>query len=257
MEGALDLEPFRYRDVKVSQLHLTLKGDAQRQDFRGLLEGNFGKVNVDSRGHLLPLGEGGHEIKGELTLRTEKFQPALLGLPEYTGTDLNSSFTGTFLLPPDYSITQLYLAGDLTANGRLYNEPLKSLQAKFVLSGERIDIARAEMRLASGDATVKGMISRSAVDLTFTAAIASSRNLPVRTRGEFFFPDSQRHDPGSLEVPADKPGGAGPAACFSGSNPAIGRPEGQPVRLAPSIRQPGAPGDQSPDQSRHLLAPRS
>ena len=37
MEGALDLEPFRYRDVKVSQLHLTLKGDAQRQDFRGLL----------------------------------------------------------------------------------------------------------------------------------------------------------------------------------------------------------------------------
>ena len=41
------------------------------------------------------------------------------------------------------------------------------------------------MRLASGDATVKGMISRSAVDLTFTAAIASSRNLPVRTGGSF------------------------------------------------------------------------
>ncbi len=185
MEGALELEPFRYRDVKVSQLQLTLEGDAERQDFRGLLEGNFGKVNVESRGHLLPLGEGEPGIRGELTLRTEKFQPALLGLPEYAGTNLTSSFTGRFCLPPDYTTNQLYLTGDLTANGRLDNEPLKSLQAKFVLSGERIDIARAEMRLASGDATVKGMISRSGVDLTFTAAIASSRNLPVRTGGSF------------------------------------------------------------------------
>lgn len=185
MEGALDLEPFCYRDIEVSRLHLTLKGDAQRQDFRGLLEGNFGKVNVDSRGHLLPLGEGEPGMRGELTLRTEKFQPALLGFKEYAGTNLTSSFTGRFRLPPDYSATHLYLAGDLTANGRLYNEPLKSLQAKFVLSGERLDIARAEMELASGDATVKGMISRSAVDLTFTAAIASSRNLPVRSGGSF------------------------------------------------------------------------
>ena len=185
MEGALDLEPFRYRDVKVSQLHLTMKGDAQRQDFRGLLEGNFGKVDVESRGRLLPLGEGEPGMRGELTLRTEKYQPALLGFPEYAGTTLTGSFTGGFRLPPDYSTTQLYLAGDLTANGRLYNEPLKSLQAKFVLSGERLDITRAEMRLASGDTTVKGMISRSAVDLSFTAALASSRNLPVRTGGSF------------------------------------------------------------------------
>lgn len=185
MEGSLDLEPFRYKEVKVSQLHLNLKGNAQRQDFQGLIKGNFGQVSVNSRGHLLPLGEGGQEIKGELTLRTENFQPALLGLPEYAGTELNSAFTGTFRLPPGYSTTQLYLAGDLTANGRLNLEPLKSLQAKFSLSGERLDIARAEMRLAAGDATVRGMISRSEVDLTFSAAIASSRNLPVRLAGNF------------------------------------------------------------------------
>lgn len=186
MEGSLDLEPFRYKDVKVSKLHLTLKGDARRQDLRGLIEGNFGKVNVDSRGHLLPLGEGGQGMQAELTLRTEKFQPALLGLPEYAGTSLTSHFTGTFRLPPGYSTNQLYLAGDLAANGQVNHEPLKSLQARFVLSGERLEIARAEMRLASGDATVKGMISRSGVDLSFTTAIDSSRNLPVRpARGTF------------------------------------------------------------------------
>ena len=33
MEGALDLEPFRYKEVKVSQLHLTLKGDARKARF--------------------------------------------------------------------------------------------------------------------------------------------------------------------------------------------------------------------------------
>ncbi len=185
MAGSLDLEPFRYRDLKVSKLNLTLKGDAQRQDFRGLLEGNFGKVNVDSQGHLLPLGEGGPGMEAELSLRTENFQPALLGLPEYAGTNLTSHFTGAFRLPPGYATTQLYLAGELSAHGQVHHETLKSLQAKFVLNGERLDIARAEMRLAAGDATVKGMISRSGVDLAFTASIASSRNLPVRPAGTF------------------------------------------------------------------------
>jgi autotransporter translocation and assembly factor TamB len=184
MEGALTLEPFRFRDVKVSQLHLTLKGDAQRQDFQGRVEGNFGQVSVKSQGHLLPIGKD-REIRGALALQTKNFQPALLGLPEYAGTELTSAFSGTFRLPPDYSTSRLYLAGDLTANGRLNHESLKSLQAKFSLSGERLDIARAEMRLAAGDATVNGMISRSGVDLTFTAAIANSRNLPVRPAGTF------------------------------------------------------------------------
>ncbi len=184
MEGTLDLEPFRYRDAEVSQLQLTLKGDAQSQHLRALVEGNIGKIDFDSRGHLLPLGED-KEISGELALRTENFQPALVGLPGYAGTILTSYFTGRFRLLTPYSITQLSLAGDLTANGRLNHEPLKSLQAKFSLSGERLDIARAEIRLAAGEATARGMISRSEVDLTFTAAIASSHNLPVRPAGSF------------------------------------------------------------------------
>ncbi|MCL4501199.1 MAG: translocation/assembly module TamB domain-containing protein, partial [Deltaproteobacteria bacterium] len=185
MDGALNLEPFRYKDVKVGKLFVTLKGDAERQDFKGLAEGNFGKVEAASKGHLLPLGKDGKEIRGELTLRTQNFQPALLGLKQYAGTDLTSSYTGRFRLPPGYSASQLYLAGDLTANGRVYNEPLKSLQAKFVLNQERLEIDRAEMRLAAGDAAVKGTISRSGANLSFTAAVTSSRNLPVKTGGSF------------------------------------------------------------------------
>ena len=57
LEGSLDLEPFRYKDLKVSKLHLTLQGNAQIQDFRGLLEGNFGKVSVESRGQSCPWGK--------------------------------------------------------------------------------------------------------------------------------------------------------------------------------------------------------
>ncbi len=185
MGGTLDLEPFRYRDLQVSQLHLSLQGDAQRQDFRGLFEGNFGKVNLNSRGQLLPLAAGGQGMKAKLSLSTENFQPALLGLPEYAGTKLTSHFAGQFRWPPGYAASQLFLAGELTASGQLNNEPLKSLQAKFELHGERLDIARAEMRLAGGDATLRGMISRSGVDLTFTAALANSRNLPVRPAGAF------------------------------------------------------------------------
>ena len=114
MEGSLDLEPFSYKNLKVSKLHLTLTADAQSQDFRGLLEGNFGKINVESRGQLLPLGKGGRGIKAELSLRTENLQPALLGLPEYAGTALTGSFTGAWRLPPGYAASQLYLAGELS-----------------------------------------------------------------------------------------------------------------------------------------------
>ncbi len=185
MEGSLDLEPFSYKNLKVSKLHLTLTADAQSQDFRGLLEGNFGKINVESRGQLLPLGKGGRGIKAELSLRTENLQPALLGLPEYAGTTLTGSFTGAWRLPPGYAASQLYLAGELSAHGQLLKEPFKSLQARFVLNTGRLDIARAEMRVAAGDASVRGMISRSGVDLTFSAAIAGSRNLPVRLAGAF------------------------------------------------------------------------
>jgi translocation and assembly module TamB len=63
---------------------------------------------------------------------------------------------------------------------------LKSLRARFVLDGEKLDIARAEMKLAAGEASVRGMISREGVDLTFSAAIAGSRNLPVQQGATFF-----------------------------------------------------------------------
>ena len=54
MQTRLDVEPFRYRDLKVDKARLYLSGNAANQKLQASVAGNFGSVDLGASGHLLP-----------------------------------------------------------------------------------------------------------------------------------------------------------------------------------------------------------
>ncbi len=141
--------------------------------------GNFGTVDLGASGHLLPVGETGQGLFGNLTVQTRDFQPAMVGVARLAGSSLTTRFTGKFRLPPGVSPAQAYLAGNLRASGRVHKEPLKDLDASFVLEGKKLTISRADIRLAGLTASWRGTLTESGVDVTFNASVSGSRTLPL------------------------------------------------------------------------------
>jgi TamB, inner membrane protein subunit of TAM complex len=179
LQTRLDLEPFRYRDLKVDKARLELSGDGGNQKLQASVAGNFGTVDLGASGHLLPLGGTGQGLSGNLTVKTVDLQPAMVGVATLSGSSLTTSFVGKFRLPPNLSLAQLYLAGDLKARGTVQKEPLQNLNASFVLEGKKLAISRADVQLAGLLASFKGSLTESDVDVTFNTSVSGSGALPL------------------------------------------------------------------------------
>jgi autotransporter translocation and assembly factor TamB len=179
MQTRLDLEPFRYRDLKVDKVVLELSGNAGSQKLQASVAGNFGSVDLGASGRLLPVEKTGPGLSGNLTVQTKDFQPAMVGLAGLTGSSLTTNFTGKFRLPPGFSPAQAYLAGNLQASGRVQKEPLKDLNASFVLEGKKLTVSRADVQLAGLTASWRGTLTESGVDVTFNASVSGSGTLPL------------------------------------------------------------------------------
>ena len=179
LETRLDLSPFRYRDLKVDKVRLDLSGKAGSQKLQASVAGNFGSVDLSASGHLLPVGKTGQGLSGNLTVQTKDLQPAMVGVAKLSGSSLTTSFTGKFRLPPNFSLAQLSLAGNLQANGRLNQTPLKGLSASFALEGKKLAISKADLQLAGLTASGRGTLTESGVDVTFKAAVSGSGTLPL------------------------------------------------------------------------------
>jgi hypothetical protein len=175
----LDLDPFRYRDLKVDKVWLELSGNAASQELQASVAGNFGTVALGASGRLLPVGDTRKGLSGNLTVQTGDFQPAMVGVARLAGSSLTTCFTGKFRLPPGLSPAQVYLAGNLQASGRVRQEDLQALDAGFVLEGQKLTISQADIQIAGLSASVKGSLTRSGVDITFNAAVSGSRALPL------------------------------------------------------------------------------
>jgi translocation and assembly module TamB len=179
IQTRLDLSPFRYRDLKVDKVRVELSGNAGNQKLQASVAGNFGAVDLDAGGHLLPLGETGQGLSGDLTIQTRDLQPALVGVAKLSGSSVTTSFTGKFRLPPNFSLAQLYLAGNLKARGRVQQETLQDLNASFVLEGKKLAISRADVQLTGLSASFTGALTESGVDVTFNASVSGSHTLPL------------------------------------------------------------------------------
>jgi autotransporter translocation and assembly factor TamB len=200
VDGHLEVKRFRYRDLQVNKVNLDLSGTAASQSLQGYVEGNFGALSLDSRGHLLPFGQD-KSLHGVLTLKTKNFKPAVLGMAKLPGTTLNTAFTGKFRLPPSLSMTRLYLAGDLTAHGRVKNEPLRALQAAFILENRKLAISSAAVRALGVAANLKGTLTESGLDITFVASTSGARALPLPSGSSLGF----LHTQGSVRGPWRSP----------------------------------------------------
>jgi hypothetical protein len=179
LETRLDLSPFRYRDLKVDKMRLELSGNAGSQKLEASVAGNFGSVNLGASGHLLPIGETGQGLSGNLTMQTKDLQPAMVGVGKLSGSSLTTTFTGKFRLPPHFSLAQLSLAGNLRAQGRLNQRPLKGLTASFALEGKKLAVSQADVQLVGLTASGRGTLTESGVDVTFKAAASGSGTLPL------------------------------------------------------------------------------
>ncbi|MFA5111733.1 MAG: hypothetical protein WC443_10035, partial [Desulfobaccales bacterium] len=179
LAASLTIEPFRYQELKVEKARLDLSGNARHQDLKASAQGNFGAIALTAAGRLLPLGDAGPGLHGDLTLETGKFQPAMVGVSKLAGSTLTTSFTGKFRLPANFSLAQAYLAGDLKASGQLNHTPLQALKARFALEGRKLTLAQADVQMAGLSATVKGTLTEAGMDVTFTAAVAGSRAAPL------------------------------------------------------------------------------
>ena len=143
------------------------------------MAGNFGSLDLSANGHLLPVGKTGQGLSGNLTVQTKDLQPAMLGAAKLSGSSLTTSFTGKFRLPPNFSLAQLSLAGNLQANGRLNQKPLQKLAASFALEGKKLTISQADVQLPGLTASGRGTLTESGVDVTFKAAVSGSGTLPL------------------------------------------------------------------------------
>lgn len=179
LETRLDLSPFRYRDLKVDKVRIELSGNAGSQKLQASVAGNFGSLDLGASGHLLPVGETGPGLSGNLTVQTKDLQPAMVGVAKLSGSSVTTSFTGKFRLPPNFSLAQLSLAGNLKANGRLNQRPLKGLTASFALEGKKLAISQADVQMAGLTASGRGTLTESGVDVTFKAAVSGSGTLPL------------------------------------------------------------------------------
>ncbi len=179
LASSLTLEPFHYKELKVEKARLDLSGNARKQDLKASAAGNFGALALTATGRLLPLGEGGPGLHGDMTLETRAFQPAMVGVSQLAGSTLTTCLTGRFRLPENLSPAQLYLAGNLEASGRLNRQPLQNLTAGFVLEGRKLTLSRADVQMAGLAASVKGTLTESNLDVAFTASVANSRLLPL------------------------------------------------------------------------------
>jgi translocation and assembly module TamB len=179
LETRLDLAPFRYRDLKVDKMHLELSGKTGSQKLQAHMAGNFGSLDLGASGHLLPVGKTGQELSGNLTVQTKDLQPAMLGAAKLSGSSLTTSFTGKFRLPPNLSLAQLSLAGNLQASGRLNQTALKGMTASFALEGKKLTISQADVQLPGLTASGRGTLTESGVDITFKTAVSGSGTLPL------------------------------------------------------------------------------
>ncbi len=200
LETHLELQPFRYKDLKVEEVRIDLSGNAQKQKLQAAVAGNFGTVDLSADGHLLPLGKD-TGVQGNLNVQTGDLKPGMLGVANLAGTTLTSCFAGKFRLPPGLSTTQLYLAGDLTANGQVKNETVKDLQASFVLEGRKLTIAHADVQAAGIAASLKGTVTESGLDVTLTASTSGSRALPLPPGASFSSLQVQGSVRGSFKAP--------------------------------------------------------
>jgi translocation and assembly module TamB len=177
LEGTLQCLPFSYQATRVEQLQFIFSGNGREQRLQGGFRGNFGSLKATVTGPLLA------SLSGDVKIQAEGFRPELWGLPGVAGSLLSGKFSGNFRLPGALPAAPLLIAGDLEARGQWGQQPLKDLRARLSLKGPRLEIARAQVKLGTLAADLKGTVDSRAVDLQAKGTMTLDGSWPLLPGG--------------------------------------------------------------------------
>jgi translocation and assembly module TamB len=177
LEGTLQCLPFSYHATRVEQLQLTFSGNGREQRLKAKLRGNFGGLNATVAGPLLA------SLSGEVKIQADGLQPGVWGLPVAAGSLLSGKFSGNCRLPGALPASPLLITGDLEARGQWGQQPLKDLRARLSLKGSRLEIARAQVKLGTLAADLKGTVDSRAVDLQGKGTMTMDGSWPLLPPG--------------------------------------------------------------------------
>ncbi len=169
----LQVSPLKYRSIQLEKLKVTLQGTEKQQSLDGLIQGNFGRLTLESRGSLLVAP------KGEIKLRAENFQPVPLGVSLPEGSVFTGGFTGSFS-SPDFKIPdRLAITGELQVSGRLGPHALRELRARLAWDKPNLKISQSRMHLGNVLAELQGSLKGDKLDFSLQGRSLPGGNWPV------------------------------------------------------------------------------
>ena len=166
VSGSLECSPFRYQGAEFQDFKLNLAGDPRQQRLEALARGNFGKMNLTAAGPIIT------SRAGDLKIQVQDLKPDVLGLPQLSKSLLTGKFAGTF------NLAALRVAGEVEAQGQLYQQPLKELRARLAWDGARLEVPQAKVRLGTLDAQLKGRLEPKGLDLQYRGSLTADGAFP-------------------------------------------------------------------------------
>ena len=169
LQARLEMQPFSYRQAKVEAATGTFNLIGERRQQLALkLQGNFGRLDAEANGQVLPLTGPGIPMTGELKLTTKGLNPALLLGAKAPPGSLDLNFSGNFQVPPSFNWSQARLAGKLQASGKLQEYAFQELSAQGAWEAGELRLNPARLLMSHLRAEAQGRLSAATADLKLT-----------------------------------------------------------------------------------------
>ena len=169
LQARLEMQPFSYRQAKVEAATGTFNLIGERRQQLALkLQGNFGRLDAEANGQVLPLTGPGIPMTGELKLTTKGLNPALLLGAKAPPGSLDLNFSGDFQVPPSFNWSQARLAGKLQASGKLQEYAFQELSAQGAWEAGELRLNPARLLMSNLRAEAQGRLSAANADLKLT-----------------------------------------------------------------------------------------
>lgn len=167
----LELEPFTYRQAKVSTAKLLLDLSRPQEEEGSLwLQGNFGSLTAKLRGRFLPRPAWPSWCTGTVALQLQNLQPHLLTVFWPPAASLSGDLSGTFRLSPQ-DLSQAQVDGRVQLSGRYQEWVVERLTVEGNWTGQRLQIRDSRLALAGGSqVTAAGWLDRRGLDLSIGLA---------------------------------------------------------------------------------------
>ncbi|MBM4288785.1 MAG: hypothetical protein FJ135_11710 [Deltaproteobacteria bacterium] len=180
LQARLDLEPFSHRQARFEAGTLVFKQERPgRQHLALNTRGNFGRLETEAVGQLIPWTGPGTSVAGEITLASSSLNPVLLLGPQAPPGALDLKFAGDFRLPSFSQWPQARLAGKLQATGKIRELSVQEVSAQGTWEGKELQLTTARLDLGNLKAEVQGRLAAASADMKLAVELSPPGPWPL------------------------------------------------------------------------------